>query len=333
MPRIFIDTDELRSMAGGLQGDAAELGDVALALTGAWARTPAPPVQLVGLAARGGWTQARIGTLAAQLAAASASLRVEALVTEAEEIEGGLAAALGLTDAAFLAAVAGVLGSGVRSGDDLVRSLSSRVDALGDALVVKGSRVFMDSMEWYEKFLKRAHKPVGRTVSVVAKIAKRLKPFSVFLDGHTALTGFDDILRDERTDRPNWVETLQDSLDWGGSIMSLGSVGLATLAGGLALTVAGAPIAAGALAVAGVLGTVALASSATSFVIDAAAALAPRATAAWGNVRMGWTNTARYVGDMAEGAVSGAKKAVGGVVDGAANVLRGGKKLLGAFHW
>ncbi|MGQ0433900.1 MAG: hypothetical protein ACT452_16010 [Microthrixaceae bacterium] len=91
--RIYIDTDELRSLARGLRADAGALGDVNTELIRGWAHTPPPPVELLGVGARSSGVQAQVGVLGARLVVDATLLEVEAIARNAAE--GGAAGIAG----------------------------------------------------------------------------------------------------------------------------------------------------------------------------------------------------------------------------------------------
>jgi hypothetical protein len=86
MGRIFIDTDELNTLAQQLRADAGEFGEINLDLVRAWSHALPPPVQLIAIGAQSGWIQAQIGTLAAEVVGDSALLNLE--VAEVLTAEG-----------------------------------------------------------------------------------------------------------------------------------------------------------------------------------------------------------------------------------------------------
>lgn len=92
--RIYIDTDELRSLARGLRADAGALGDVNTELIRGWAHTPPPPLDLIGVGARSSGVQAQVGVLGARVVVDATLLDVEATVRDAAEGAGGIAGQL-----------------------------------------------------------------------------------------------------------------------------------------------------------------------------------------------------------------------------------------------
>lgn len=315
MPRIFIDTDELQSISSDLLGEAAELGQIALALTGAWARTPAPPLQLLTIGAHSGWAQARMTGLAAQLGAASASLRVEAVAVELSEIDpryydlveqGGrpfvdgllelldgkaphdwlnlLALAMGGGAGAFISLAAGA-GDTISTALDIVKTVKD----VGSLTAEVGSEV-------------------GSVVAEVSPFARFLGVAGIGLAAYDAVSGWDNIFKREKTDRPAGVEAAQDATKVVGS-------GLMAI-GGTVMLIPGGQVVGGAIFVVG--GGLKLAASA----VDAGYYLKQHSTEIWKDARKDWKATSDFVGHAAEGAISGAKHAVG-------SFFSGGKKLFG----
>lgn len=314
LPRIFIDTEELVAMAGGLQADAAELGATVLALTGAWARTPGPPVQLVALGARSGWTQARLAGLAAQLGAASASLRVEAVAAELGEIderlydlvtEGGRPFAEGVLDLLegelpdewlelLGLAMAGGAGAFVSLVGDGVGTLKDALD------VVKTVKDFGG-----------LGAEVGSVVPKLTPLARFLGVAGVGLSAYDAVAGWDNIWKREKVDRGASIEAAQDSAQvLGSGLMAIGGTVMLLPVPGAAQAVGGAMFIAG--------GGLKLASSA----VDGYYYLRQHSAEMWNDARAGWEATTEFVGNAADGAINGAKHALGGIAGG-------GKKLFG----
>ena len=315
MPRIFIDTDELRSISSDLLGDAAELGEIAMVLTGAWARTPAPPLQLLAIGAHSGWTQARMTGLAAQLGAASASLRVEAVAVELSEIDpryyevveqGGrpfVDGVLELLDGKpphdWLEILALAMGGGAGAFVSLAAGAGDTIStALDIAKTVKD----------VGGFTAEVGSEVGSVVAEVSPFARFLGVAGIGFAAYDAVTGWDNIFKREKTDRSAGVEAAQDATKVVGS-------GLMAI-GGTVMLIPGGQVVGGAIFVVG--GGLKLAASA----VDGAYYLKEHSAQIWNNARKDWKATSDFVGQAAEGAVSGAKHAVG-------SLLSGGKHLFG----
>jgi len=95
MGRVYIDTDELGTLASQFRSDAGELGDLNLDLVRAWAHTLPPPVQLLSIGAHAGWIQAQLVSLAADIVGDSAMLDLEIAEMLAEQGASDVIGALG----------------------------------------------------------------------------------------------------------------------------------------------------------------------------------------------------------------------------------------------
>ncbi|MSO37259.1 MAG: hypothetical protein EXQ69_03295 [Acidimicrobiia bacterium] len=314
MTRIFIDTTELRDMARGLNADAAEMGGIALALTGAWARTPPPPLQLVALGIRGGWTLPRLAGIATQLAAVGVSLHAEAVATELGEIDPRLYDLMTKGGRPFAEGILGFL-DGKLSGEWLELLGLAMGGAAGAFYSFAG-----DAIEGFEyaldsgKAIKDLGGLGGKVGSIVPKITalgKFLGIVGVGLNLFDAVAGWDNIWKREKTDRSAEIEILQDGayvigsgmMAIGGAVMLLPVPGVAQAIGGLMMVVGGGLKYAPAL-------------------VDGAFYLGERAGEAWNNTRAAWSTTTKFVGDAADGAIRGTTQAIG-------NIAGAGKKMLG----
>lgn len=285
-----------------------------MVLTGAWARTPAPPLQLLAIGAHSGWTQARMTGLAAQLAAASASLKVESVAVDLGELDPRLYDLVETGGRPFVDGVLDLLGGKVPDNwlDLLAIGMGGGAGAFVSLAAGAGDTIetALDIVKTVKDFGGLGAK-VGSVVPELTKFGRFLGVAGVALSAYDAVAGWDNIFKREKTDRPAGVEAAQDSASVVGSgLMAIGGTVMLLPVPGAAQAIGGAIFLVG--------GGIKLASSA----VDAGYYLKEHSTQIWNGARKGWAATTNYVSHAAEGAVSGAKHAVG-------SFLSGGKRLFG----
>lgn len=86
MPRIFIDTDELRSLAQGLRSDTSGLADLGLDLRRAWTTVDAPVDVIDGLRRQAEDVHRRLLSVAGQITNEAGTVEQEAWLRDAEQL-------------------------------------------------------------------------------------------------------------------------------------------------------------------------------------------------------------------------------------------------------
>jgi hypothetical protein len=85
MTRIFVDTDELRTLATALRADSTEIGEINLQLVRAWSQAMPPPPDLAWLSVECGWVLAQMVAMAGDVFAGGNILDLQALENELGE--------------------------------------------------------------------------------------------------------------------------------------------------------------------------------------------------------------------------------------------------------